>query len=302
LIVEGGTPEAEVLVDGVPYKTLDSSGFTRFEVPPGPHQIAFRKESFEPTDRQVQFTRGQELKVSDVKLKEFGTLSFRTTPADAQITYRHNNQTGHARGGDSKRVPEGRYSITAEAQGYISQTNEVEVVSGQVATVDSKLTVIAEDKKGSDLKATLPEPSFEKPNEVKKVGEWYKNVGTGEYIFLGSVLHRFELNFVDPGKDAIGRQKKLEWVIDYVSEQQKIAYDFNGKKLTRKATLGGKPETFALACKFENGTIQFVIKVEANRVEVGSKSCEQTDSYDSSQRDLTKGKIGIKSNPQFLVR
>jgi serine/threonine-protein kinase len=302
LIVEGGTSEAEVLVDGVPYKTLDSSGFARIEVPPGPHQIAFRKEFHEPAERQVQFTRGQESKVSDVKLKEFGTLSFRTTPADAQITYRHNDQIRRARGRDSVPVPEGSYSVMAEAQGYTSQTKDIAVVPGQTTTVELNLIAIVDPRPGDTPKPRPTESWFEKPGEVEKVGEWYKNAGTGEYVFLRSLPHRpFALDFLDPGKK-FGLQKKVEWVIDYTNDQQKVAYEFDGKKLTRKAIFGGKPETFALTCKFEKGTIQFLISVEANRVEVRSSSCEHADSYDSPQRDLTKGKIGIKSGPMFVIR
>ena len=126
LIVEGGTPGAEFLIDGMPVKALDGNGSARVEIPPGPHQVAFRKDLFEPSaERQITLSRGQETKLgaSDAKLKEFGAIRVKTVPADAQVTYRHGDQTGRLRGGSGP-LPEGRYSITVEAPGYRPQTKK----------------------------------------------------------------------------------------------------------------------------------------------------------------------------------
>jgi serine/threonine-protein kinase len=305
LIVEGGTPGAELLIDGSAVKALDNSGSARVEIPPGQHQIAFRKELFEPSaEKQITLSRGQETKLGagDAKLKEFGSIRVRTVPADAQITYRRGDQTGRVRGGSAP-LSEGRYSITVEAPGYRPQTrNDISVMSGQTATVE--FTLIASDtKKAAPAPPPTAESPFEKPDQVEKVGEWYKSTGIAPYTFLGAgASHNFELVFLGPGKNVFGKQKKVEWVIAYASEQQKLAYEFDGKKLTRKATFADKPETSSVACKIEGTAIQFVISVEAGRVEVKSPSCEHADTYDSPNRDLTKGKIGIKSNPEFVIR
>ncbi len=303
LVVEGGTPGAELLVDGAALKTLDNSGSARVDVQPGTHAIVFRKDSFEPSaERQVTVSRGQETRLgAEAKLKEFGSLRFKTSPADAQLTYRRGDQIQRLRGSGSVQVAEGRYSITAEAPGYNPQTTEVAVVSGQAIPVEFTLTPIPKVKD-----PTPPPPAgspFEKPDQVEKVGEWFKNTSIAPYTFLkAGALHNFELAFSAPGKNFIGKQRKVEWVIDYESEQQKIAYEFDGKKLTRKATFGNKPESSSVTCRPEGTAYQFLISIEPNHVEVKSPSCEHPDSYDSPQRDLTKGKIGIKSNPEFLIR
>ena len=306
LIVEGGTAEAMLLVDGIAVKTLDGNGSARVEVPAGPHQIAFRKDLFEPSpEKQLTFSRGQEIKLGagDAKLREFGTLSFKTAPSDAQITFRRGDQTQHLRAHESARVPEGRYSITAEAPGYNPQTRDVAVASGQALPVEFNLIAIAEGKKGATSVAPVNESPFEKPGQVEKVGDWYKSTGVAAYTFLKSGAPRnFELVFSAPGKNFFGKQRKVEWVLGYVSEQQKLAYEFDGKKLTRKAIFGDKPETSSVTCKPEGTAFQFIISVAANRVEVHSPSCEHADTYESPQGDLTKGKIGIKSNPEFVIR
>jgi len=308
LIIEGGTPGAEVLVDGVSARTLDNSGSARFEVPPGPHQIAFRKEFFEPSaERQIQLTRGQETRLgAEAKLKEFGSLRFRTVPPDAQITYRRGDQTGRLRGSGSVQVPEGRYSITAEAPGYNPQTKaDVAVLSGQGVPVEFTLTATNNKKAPTPAPAVTESSPFERPDQLEKAGGWWrwKGVNTPEYIFLAPGGPRqFELTFSDPGKNVFGKQRKVEWVIGYLNSQQKIAYDFDGKKLNRKASFGEKPESASVTCKPDGEVFQFLVTVEPNRVVVRSPSCEQAETYDSPQRDLTTGKIGIKPNPGFLVR
>jgi serine/threonine-protein kinase len=309
LIIEGGTPGAELLVDGAATKVLDNSGSAKLEVQSGAHQIAFRKDSFEPSpEREVQFNSGQEVRLgAEAKLKEFGSLRFKTAPADAQISYRHGDQIGHLRGSGSVQVPEGRYSITVEAPGYNPQTkNDVAVLPGQAVQVE--FTLIAATG-GSAKKSATPPPAvespFERPDQMEKVGGWWrwKGATVPEYIFLKPAASRqFELTFSDPGKNLFGKQKRVEWVIDYVSAQQRIGYDFDGKKLTRRAILGDKPDNASVTCKPDGEVFQFMISVETNRVVVQSPSCENADTYDSPKRDLTKGKIGIKPNPGFLVR
>jgi|SRR5215471_898775 len=74
------------------------------------------------------------------------------------------------------------------------------------------------------------------------------------------------------------------------------------EKANSKSHLWSQAGDLRFDVQFEKGTIQFLISVEANRVEVRSSSCEHADSYDSPQRDLTKGKIGIKSGPMFVIR
>jgi serine/threonine protein kinase len=306
LIVEGGTPGAELLIDGMPVKALDTNGSVKVEVPPGPHQIAFRKDLFEPSaEKQITLSRGQETKLgaSDAKLKEFGAIRVRTAPADAQVTYRRGDQTGRLRGGSGP-LPEGRYSITAEAPGYRPQTKtDVAVLSGQTATVEITLAAADATKKTPPPPPPTAESPFERPDQVEKVGEWYKNTGIAPYTFLApGAPHNFELTFLAPGKNVFGKQKKVEWVIAYANEQQKLAYEFDGKKLGRKASFGDKPETSSVTCKIDGTAIQFLVSVEAGKVEVRSPSCEHPDTYDSPNRDLTKGKIGIKSNPEFVIR
>ena len=308
LVVEGGTPGAEVVVDGVTVKTLDTSGGARVEVMPQSHKIGFRRDHFEPSEPVARvFSRGQEIRLgaSDARLKEMGRLQFQVTPQEAQVNYRRTDQKEfqHARGHDLVWVPEGKYVVSAEASGYVAQTkNDVTVTSGQAGTVDIKL-----EPDNSKKTATAPHESvgnslFEDPSQVKKEGDWWKGLGPNEYVYLkpGSP-HTFDLAFADPGKNFVGKQRKVEWVVDYENERQKVVYQFDGTKLERKATSGGKHSNVTLVCK-PTETFQFLVTVEPGSVEVKSPSCEKTDTYASPDHDLTKGKIGIKRDLEFVVR
>ena len=158
--------------------------------------------------------------------------------------------------------------------------------SGQTASVEITLAA-ADTKKAPTPPPPTAESPFERPDQIEKVGEWYKNNGIAPYTFLATgAPHNFELTFLAPGKNVFGKQKKVEWVIAYASEQQKLAYEFDGKKLTRKASFGDKPETSSVTCKVEGTAIQFVVSVEAGKVDVRSPSCEHPDTYESP-------KIGI---------
>ena len=309
LVVEGGTPGAEVMVDGMPTKPLDSNGSAKVEVSPGPHKISFRKDSFEPSaELQQNFARGQEIKLgaSEAKLREFGTLQFKVTPADAQVSYRRDQREAqHARAGDSVRVPAGKYSITVSGAGYKEQTkSDVMVASGQTAPIEIALIAEPTGKPSEQASGRGRESLFEMPEQVGSMGDWWISRIPAEYVFLKSgVVRQFNLAFLNPGKNFIGRQKKMEWVVDYVSDKEKIVYEFDGKKLARKAYSKGKPESSALACQATDNAFQFQVSIQASRITVRSPSCgDQPDIYESADRDLTKGKIGVKPNVEFIIR
>ncbi len=311
LSIEGGTPGAEVLVDGVAVKTLDTSGAARIEVTPLSHKIGFRKEHFESPDVVTRaFTHGQDIKLgpNEAKLKEMGRIQFQVTPQDAQVSYHRSDhqELQHAHGRDVVWVPEGKYAITAEAAGYASQSkNDVAVTSGQVGTLELKLQAEAANKKPAADAPHEPvgKSLFENPSLVKSEGDWLKATSVAEFVYLKpNAPHSFNLIFADPGKNVFGKQKKMEWVVDYESDKQKVLYQFDGTKFERKATSGGKHFNTSMACTATDQAFQFFVVIEPGSVEVKSPTCEKTDTYESPDHDLTQGKIGVKRDIEFVIR
>jgi len=135
------------------------------------------------------------------------------------------------------------------------------------------------------------------------MGEWWISKIQADYVFLKpGATRQFNLAFLNPCKNFLRRQKKMEWVIGYTSDKEKIVYDFDGKKLNRKAYVAGKSENSSVACQTTDKAFQFQISIQASRVSVTSPACDQMDSYESPAGDLTKGKIGVKPNVEFLIR
>jgi hypothetical protein len=310
LIIEGGTPGAEVLVDGATKGTLDSLGSAKLEVTPESHKISFRKQYFEPSSEISRvFSRGDEIRLgpNEAKLKEFGTLQFKITPADAQVSFGRVDQREvlqHARGRDSRQVAAGRYVVKAEAAGYVAQENNYNVISGQPALVEFALNPeAAHDDGGRGGDNQQPKFIFENPAQVQTtLHGWMTSNSSAEYVFLkAGIDHPLDLAFL-PSKRAFGRQKKVEWVVNYVNGKQKVVYEFDGKKLTRKAVADGKSAEESTMCAFGEDSYQFTVNVQPHQVVVKSSHCGKAVSYTSEKQDLTQGKIGIKPNTMFMVQ
>jgi len=84
LEVRGGTPEAELYLDGRPLGTLNASGdFTSSQITPAKHRIEFRKDNFESrTASESEFIAGGKVSLSGAAatLTAFGSLTFEVTP------------------------------------------------------------------------------------------------------------------------------------------------------------------------------------------------------------------------------
>src|SRR5258708_11075889 len=121
-------------------------------------------------------------------------------------------------------------------------------------------------------------------------GNWWKGAGAADYVFLkeGRNPHEFNLTFADRGKNVFGKQKKAEWVVAYLSDKQKVVYQFDGTKLERKATAGGKHENAVTACEGSENTFQILVTVEARKLVSSSTRSENTHIYNASDIRLTQ--------------
>jgi eukaryotic-like serine/threonine-protein kinase len=246
LVIEKGTPGAEVFVDNVASKTLDASGSATIEVQAGQHKISLRKQGYEAAPEIARiFAAGQEIRLgeSETQLKKI------EVPAPTPIVV----------GGNKSQPP--------------------------------------------PAKAWTIDYLFQEPTQLTQDGPWWKSTAAVDYVFLKTgIIHKFNLAFSDPGKNLFGKRRKVEWVLSYVSNQEKISYDFDGKKLTRKAVFKGKPDTNSVMCQTAPGDLQFTITMEHDKISVQPPGACDEDTYESSDRNLTAGQIGIKPNAEFLIR
>jgi hypothetical protein len=128
-------------------------------------------------------------------LTEFGRLQLQVGPPNARVSYVRNGQavSWHARGGDTVWLPQGKYSITIEAPGYVAQSKEnITVNSGQGTIVEVELDAKGEPSyQKNNPPEVIPvrsESWFEYPSQVKLEDGWWRAPGPAEYVFLRAVL------------------------------------------------------------------------------------------------------------------
>jgi hypothetical protein len=296
------------LIDGAVKGTLDNSGSTTIEVSPGTHNVMFRKQYFEPsTEMPRSFVMGQSVTLgsNEAKLKEYGALQFQVAPDEARVSYRRSAQGDSQSAGNRelRRVMEGTYTIAVDAPGYAPQERSVNVSPGQTMPVEIAL-VRRPSSASIPRRPPDPESPFDDPSQVRETAGWSISTSIGEYIFLKTGIRQFNLDFPNPGKNnvlGVRTQKSVEWVVNYVSDKQKVVFKFDWKnKLTRTAQLPKRKEELSVTC-MPKDPFQVTVSVQAHAITVASPSCDQPLTYSSDDQDLTAGKIGVKTNTLFRV-
>lgn len=247
LVIENGTPGAQVLIDDSPSKTLDASGSATIEVPVGPHKISLRKPDYENSPEITRtFAGGQQIRLAE---------------GEAQL----------------KKI----VVVVAPAP-----KKEAPKPPPPVVIKPWNITYL-----------------FQDPSQMAEEGQWWKSAAQVEYVFLKpGITRKFNLAFSDPGKNFFGKKRKVEWVLSYLNSHEKVTYEFDWKKLERKAVLKGqKDDVNAVACQGQSGDLQFTVTIDPSKIIVKPDSCE-ADTYESNARDLTLGQIGVKPNTEFIIR
>jgi serine/threonine protein kinase/Tfp pilus assembly protein PilF len=300
LAVVGGTPGAEILIDGVSTKILDNLGSATVEISPAARKVAFRKQYFEPSpEMPLQFEKGHaRLDHNEAKLREFGTLQFQITPPEADVSYRRSDQgdSQTAKGHESRRVQAGTYTIRAEAPGYNPQEKPFDVSPGLPTPV--ALALVPKPPTNSGTGEKQEQSPFVDPTQVTKTDDgFWTNTSPADYVFLKpGISYPLILEFSNPGKKKIlGSQRKVEWVVRY-GGKEKVEYSYDWQKLHRK----GKGREDNIPCPSSEPTAKFTISIQAHEIAVAGSGCELPP-YQSADQDLSQGRIGIKGKVLFKV-
>jgi len=255
LEIRGGTPDAEVWIDGRSQGTLTSNGdFTSTQISPAKHRIELRKDGFEPrTVSEADFTAGGKVSVSGAAaaLTAFGSLTFDVTPANSEITYMAAGETtGHkAKPGDKVPLKQGRYIISITAGNYVARANEAyNVTPGQptVVKVDLKSNVgaaapVADTPTASP--AATPKPKDKdiltgmksaRDNNAIQCSASYclsREKTAGTYAFK-----------VKLSGGALFTGKKASWVVDYLDGKNYTEFEIDDKNIKYTVTKNGKKQ------------------------------------------------------------
>jgi tetratricopeptide (TPR) repeat protein len=153
LIIAGATPLAEVLLDGKSLGRIQQDGsFSVANVPPGPHTIGLKKDTFKPRDLQRQFVAGGSVRLTakEVALESASAhpsptsappkLIVQTVPgAQVNIDGRAVGQTGSNGRLEISPAPAGDHTVEVVAKPYDNFKGKVTLSPGNVSTITPSL-------------------------------------------------------------------------------------------------------------------------------------------------------------------
>src|SRR6185437_7900786 len=87
LMIQSAPAGADVVIDGQPAGTTDSSGGFSKQINPGSHSIALRKDGFDELNVSREFKAGESGTLSGEAMKSYGTVAFKVSPDAARLTY-----------------------------------------------------------------------------------------------------------------------------------------------------------------------------------------------------------------------
>jgi serine/threonine protein kinase len=229
LVISGGTPGAEILVDGVAAGALSTEGaFSKNDISPGDHLIVLRKADFEDKELKRAFSAGQSVRLAgdDARPTPFGAMTFRISPNNAAVNYKREDETQNhsAVNGGSVRLRAGGYSVSAVVPGFVSRTEKIGVSPGKTETIDWMLEPVIEKK--------LPPPP---PPVQTCLGDMsWKADGMGA-IHAGPDVGWFcrnegliELQIKNPKSRG---KKNVEWSADWRDANNRIDYTLDQKNI-----------------------------------------------------------------------
>jgi PEGA domain len=303
LLIRGGTPGAEILIDQASVGTVGADGnFTYNSVAPGDHTVELRRDQYAPKRLQRNFRAGQPVALAGAEVTLAAAaptnaiVRVARTPANATVTYRRaeENESRELRAPQVE-LPPGGYVFTARAPGYSDRTERVQVVAGESRTLDIALTAV---RNTAPAAKTGDVTDFEEAGAWKKDGDLYVHKGGGfvPYKLGPRGVYTFTVELVKGGN--LFRGGRIRWAVQYLDSKDYLLYELDrktfwasviekGKKLERQKT----PHQLENQKSF---TIQIEITPEhvVHKLKTGD-SWLTLDSFAEPGRNFTAGKFGF---------
>ena len=297
LLITGGTPGAEVTLDGNRIGELDANGSIRLpnSLTAGKHSLVLAKPNYANRVWDVNPNPPDEVLLSNTALVAFATLSFQTTARNATVKFQRvgESQVHEVSASQRVRLPAGQYQVLAEAPGFKGVSGEVQLEAGQNALLPLKLTPI-------------PDYQFPDPAQITHEGEWLRSRNHDQFVYLRPGFMHENLMFPKPGPTLFGK-KKVQWAVEAADGSARLHYELDGQKLTRKLVTGSETadekevrgDTVSSA---QAAVLSIHIRVDGPRVRISNDRGVVLDDYTVPFKDLSNGRIGIKTDSQFIVR
>jgi len=299
LVIVGGTPDAQVDVDGTRVGKLDANG--NLELPnalaEGQHKIGLTKQGYESREMPV-VAKLPEFRLTDAKLAAWPKLTFQTTIANVTVKYQRSgdSQARQAAASDKLVVPPGQYDFTAEAPGYQKFETKVNLPLGYEGSIALKLNA-ALDYQYQDVSQIVHDGP-----------EWIKAKDPHAFVHLKPGLLHETLIFAKPGKNLFWN-KKVEWRIEAADNSARVEYVLDGQKLQRRLVVGDSGADLKetpkvdVAASNQATALSVFIQVDGSHVQISNAKGVILDDYVVPQKvNLSGARISIKTDSQFVVR
>jgi serine/threonine protein kinase len=296
LVITGGTPGAEVELDGNRVGELDESGNLRLSnvLTAGKHVVALLKAGYEARMSELDVKPPSEGILNDVKLSASAAmLTFETDVKSVMVKYRRvgEAQFSETAAPNKVAVAPGSYEIVAHAPGF-QEFHTQENVGRENIAVALKLVAVRDFL-------------FQDPDQLTHEGEWIKAKKAGAYVNLKPGMLHENLIFARPGKTLLWN-KKVEWLIETSERHTRVQYAIEGQKLTRRLVVGEQTsdavETKAdTQSASQNTSLSVHVAVEGAHVRITNDKGIVLDDFTATGQDFTNGRIGLRTDSQFIV-
>jgi len=295
LEISGGTPGAEVELDGEHVGMLDDSG--ALSLPNSlalgrHHSLQLSMDAYDPRVFDIN-PDGAEVRITSAALTPWPTVSFHVEPASATVKLRRALEAKFE-AADLKGTPlqPGKYEMRVEAEGYSPWTQELDI-GGDNTAISVKL---------------VPVPGFdlEDPNSVSNENGWYKSKTPNQLVPFRAAPLPKNLVFYRQGR-VLRWDKKVEWLVETPDKSAHIQYTLEGHKLTRKLVVGNKSsdqrdisDVNAESWK-QKGAFSVHINPSAGGVAITNDQGNVLDLFQPKGYDFSNPRLYVRTDSLFIT-
>jgi hypothetical protein len=303
LVIVGGTPDAVVTVDSTSVGRLDRNGNLGLDntLAEGQHTILLTKLNFEKREILVTVSAKQtEVRLTVPKLLPWPRLAFQTSTPNVEVTYKKvgDSQERQATVSDKLTLQPGSYEIKAEAPGF------------KFSGSQEPLKLNAGDDKIFPLQfEPIADYEFQDATQVVHDGPWTKSKDAHRIVYLKPGLLHENLIFAKPKKTLKMPfwNKKIEWRVESLDDSARVEYILDGQKIMRKLVVGEatsdqKELKADFAVVTQETSLSVHIEVDGSHVLVTNDKRAVLDDYTAPEHNFSGGRIGIRTESQFVVR
>lgn len=305
LRIKDGVPGTEVLLDGSLLGVVGPEGtLSVSSIEPGGHTISFRKEKFRPREIKSEFVANATVDMRGMLESALGTLRIELTPADAEarLTLREDGEsTERPISSDTLQLDAGTYTVSASAEGFQDYGATVRLEAEETKTVRIALQPIVTPK--------IASPTFQL-SDWEKAGGWLREgnllVRTGGNQYLAPFepqpgVYEFSVQ--------VRQGRRLEWVVDFHSEDSHIHYQIGRNDFERSHIVAGKRTEHVKKPHAANFNDSITVRIDVGTSVVKLSLYEQDkwveiDRFQAPGVNVADGKFGfhLPGRRQIAVR